>query len=65
MAQQPEPTLPDFTEHDVSDPGITLIELFPFLGERLDFRTDEGRRRLLLVALAVVGLFWLLRRAGD
>jgi hypothetical protein len=53
---------PDWTDHDVSDPGITLLELFPFLGEQLDFRTPHGRRRLLVVALAAAGLFWLLRR---
>jgi hypothetical protein len=56
---------PAWTDHDVSDPGITLIELFSFLGERLDFRSPQGRRRLLLVALtATVALFWW-RRSGD
>jgi hypothetical protein len=54
---------PGWTDHDVSDPGITLVELFPFLGEQLDYRSPQGRRRLLIVALAAVGLFWLLR--GD
>jgi hypothetical protein len=53
---------PEWTEHDVSDPGITLIELFSFAGEQLDFRNQQGRRRLLFVVLAAVGLFWLLRR---
>jgi hypothetical protein len=52
---------PAWTDHDVSDPGITLLELFPFLGEQLDYRNPQGRRRLLLVALAVLGLFWALR----
>jgi hypothetical protein len=55
---------PDWTDHDVSDPGVTLLELFPFLGERLDFRTGDGRRRLLLVALAALAFAWLIRR-GD
>jgi hypothetical protein len=56
---------PHWTDHDVSDPGVTLIELFPFLGEQLDFRNPQRRRRLLFVVLAAVGLFWLLRRGGD
>ena len=55
---------PGWTDHDVSDPGITLVELFPFLGEQLDYRNPQGRRRLLLVALALLGFFWALRD-GD
>jgi hypothetical protein len=55
---------PEWTEHDVSDPGITLLQAFPFLGEQLDFRNPQGRRRLMLLGIGAVGLFWLLRR-GD
>jgi hypothetical protein len=54
---------PDWTDHDVSDPGITLLQAFPYLGERLDYRNPQGRRRLLVVALALLGLFWALRPA--
>jgi hypothetical protein len=54
---------PDWTDHDVSDPGITFAELFPFLGEQLDYRNPQGRRRLLLVALALLGLFLALTRS--
>jgi len=52
---------PDWTDHDVSDPGVTLIELLPFLGEQLDFRNPQGRRRLFAVLVAAAGLLWLLR----
>lgn len=58
------PQTPEWTEHDVSDPGITLLQAFPFLGERLDFRTGDGRRKLLFLALGAAALVWLLRR-GD
>jgi hypothetical protein len=54
---------PDWSDHDVSDPGITLLELFSFLGEQLDFRNPERRPRalLLLTLAAAVGLLWWLR----
>jgi Baseplate J-like protein len=32
---------PDWTDHNPSDPGITLIELFAFLGENLLFRFNQ------------------------
>ena len=32
---------PDWTDHNASDPGITLIELFAFLGENLLFRFNQ------------------------
>ena len=32
---------PDWTDHDVSDPGVTLIDLFPFLGEQLQRGTGR------------------------
>ena len=32
---------PEWTEHNVSDPGITLIELFSFLGENVLFRFNQ------------------------
>jgi hypothetical protein len=54
---------PDWTDHDVSDPGVTLVGLFPFLGEQLDFRNAERRRRLLLVGVAAGAalLWWRIR----
>ena len=32
---------PDWTDHNASDPGITLIELFAFLGENLLYRFNQ------------------------
>src|ERR1700754_2112723 len=32
---------PQWTDHNASDPGITLIELFAFLGENLLFRFNQ------------------------
>src|SRR5215831_12898810 len=31
----------DWTDHNASDPGITLIELFAFLGENILFRFNQ------------------------
>jgi len=55
---------PDWTDVNRSDPGITMPQLFAFLGERLSFSLE--RRRYLFViavaALAVVGFVWRHRR---
>src|SRR5436305_9084036 len=32
---------PEWTDYNASDPGITLIELFAFLGENLLFRFNQ------------------------
>ena len=32
---------PEWTDHNPSDPGITLVELFAFLGENLLFRFNQ------------------------
>src|SRR5437762_13155818 len=32
---------PEWTDHNASDPGITLIELFSFLGENLLYRFNQ------------------------
>src|SRR5215831_17792504 len=32
---------PEWTDHNASDPGITLIELFAFLGENVLFRFNQ------------------------
>jgi predicted phage baseplate assembly protein len=47
---------PDWTEHNVSDPGITLIELFAWLTEILNYRIDRIPERLHLALLALVGV---------
>jgi predicted phage baseplate assembly protein len=47
---------PEWTDHNASDPGITLLELFAFITESLLYRanriTDRQRRRML----ALVGV---------
>ncbi len=57
---------PDWTDFNRSDPGITLLQLFAFLGETLLWIADERRRQrrrrrarriaLLVVGVASVGL---------
>jgi uncharacterized protein DUF6519 len=48
----------DWTDFNASDPGVTLIDLFTFLGEVLLWQIDEQerrRRRRHRLALLVVG----------
>lgn len=47
---------PDWTEHNVSDPGITLIELFAWLTEILSYRIDRIPARLHLALLGLIGV---------
>jgi predicted phage baseplate assembly protein len=47
---------PDWTEHNVSDPGITLIELFAWLTEILLYRINRIPDRLHLALLELVGV---------
>jgi len=47
---------PDWTEHNVSDPGITLIELFAWLTEILIYRINRIPDRLHLSLLELVGV---------
>ena len=47
---------PDWTEHNVSDPGITLIELFAWLTELLVYRINRIPERLHFGLLALVGV---------
>jgi predicted phage baseplate assembly protein len=47
---------PDWTEHNVSDPGITLIELFAWLTEILVYRMNRIPERLHQALLELVGV---------
>jgi predicted phage baseplate assembly protein len=47
---------PEWTEHNVSDPGITLIELFAWLTELLVYRTNRIPERLHFGLLQLVGV---------
>lgn len=47
---------PDWTEHNVSDPGITLIELFAWFTDVLLYRINRVPERLQLALLELVGI---------
>jgi predicted phage baseplate assembly protein len=47
---------PEWTEHNVSDPGITLIELYAWLTELLVYRINRIPDRLHFGLLALVGI---------
>jgi hypothetical protein len=47
---------PDWTEHNVSDPGITLIELFAWFTDVLAYRIDQIPERLHVALLRLVGV---------
>jgi predicted phage baseplate assembly protein len=47
---------PDWTDHNVSDPGITLIELFAWLSEILIYRINRIPERLHVGLLELVGV---------
>ena len=47
---------PEWTEHNVSDPGITLIELFAWFTEILTYRINRIPERLHLALLELVGV---------
>jgi hypothetical protein len=61
----------DWTDHNVHDPGITLLELLAYVGDLLAYYQDqvaaEARlrtRRRIAIALASGSLvLWLCRRA--
>ena len=47
---------PDWTEHNVSDPGITLLELFAWFTEILVYRINRIPDRLHLALLELLGV---------
>jgi hypothetical protein len=56
---------PDWTGHNVHDPGSPLLQLLAFLEESVLFRARDRDRRRRLIALLVaigVGLLWWRRR---
>lgn len=63
------PSVPDWTDFNESDPGITLAELFAFLAELLDYLQEQQRKRrwerYLLVAGAITAIVWCRRAATD
>jgi predicted phage baseplate assembly protein len=47
---------PEWTDHNVSDPGVTLIELFSWLTELLLYRVNQVPRRNYIKFLDLVGV---------
>ena len=47
---------PEWTEHNVSDPGITLIETFAWMTEMLAYRLNRTPRRLHVALLELLGV---------
>ncbi len=47
---------PEWTDHNVSDPGVTLIETFAYLTDQLLFRLNRVPDRLYLKFLDLMGL---------
>jgi predicted phage baseplate assembly protein len=47
---------PDWTDHNVSDPGVTLIETFAFMTDGLLFRLNRVPDRLYVKFLDLIGL---------
>jgi predicted phage baseplate assembly protein len=46
---------PDWTDHNVSDPGITLLELFAWLTEQYIFRLNQVPDKNMLTFLNLIG----------
>jgi len=47
---------PEWTEHNVSDPGITLIELFAWMTDMLVYRLNRVPDKLHLALLELLGI---------
>lgn len=69
---------PEWTDHNISDPGVTLIETFAFMVEQLSYRLNRVPDRLYVRFLELLGLkllpptparaqvtFWLTTRANG
>jgi predicted phage baseplate assembly protein len=49
-------TCPEWTEHNVSDPGITLIELFAQMVDQLIYRVNRVPEKLHVTLLELLGI---------
>lgn len=50
---------PEWTDHNVSDPGVTLIETFAFMTDQLLYRLNRVPDRLYIKFLDLIGLHLL------
>ena len=56
---------PEWTDHNVSDPGVTLIETFAFMTEQLCYRLNRVPDRLYVKFLELLGLRMLPPTAAE
>ena len=49
-------TCPEWTDHNISDPGVTLIEAFAFMTDQLMYRLNRVPDRLYVKFLDLIGL---------
>src|SRR6266516_5812455 len=47
---------PEWTDHNVSDPGVTLIETFAFMTDQLLYRLNQVPDRMYVKFLEMIGL---------
>ena len=47
---------PEWTDHNVSDPGVTLIEAFAFMTDELFYRLNRVPDRLYIAFLELLGV---------
>src|SRR5215211_3779052 len=47
---------PEWTDHNVSDPGVALIELFAWMTDMLLYRTNQVPDRLYVKFLELIGI---------
>jgi predicted phage baseplate assembly protein len=47
---------PDWTDHNDSDPGVTLLQLFAHLGEQIGFRLNRLPDKAYLEFLKLIGV---------
>src|ERR1700712_5508023 len=47
---------PEWTDHNVSDPGVTLIETFAFMTDQLLYRLNQVPDRMYVTFLEMIGL---------
>src|SRR6476469_1628124 len=47
---------PEWTDHNVSDPGVTLIEAFAFMTDQLVYRLNRIPDRLFVKFLELIGV---------
>ncbi len=54
--RQVQRTCPEWTDHNISDPGVTLIETFAYMTDQLMYRLNRVPDRLYVKFLDLIGL---------